>query len=184
MRSTRRKATRPPRPSDPRALARAARTPPPAPPTPPNDLGSRFDGAGQSPGFVLWQVATLWQREIRGALEPLGLTHAQFVLLASTGWLVAHAGGTPVMQADIADHARLDAVMTSEVLRTLEHKKLVRRLPHPLDGRARHIVLTAAGQRLVRTAIERVEDTDAAFFTRGTPELTTLVALLRGTASP
>src|SRR3546814_15453085 len=35
-----------------------------------------------SPGFLLWQVTNQWQRRLRATLEPLGLTHVQFVLLA------------------------------------------------------------------------------------------------------
>ncbi|HEY0518719.1 MAG TPA: hypothetical protein VGC84_04425, partial [Ilumatobacteraceae bacterium] len=54
-------------------------------------IGTRFASPDLSPGFVLWQVATVWQREIRDALADLELTHAQFVLLASVGWLEGHA---------------------------------------------------------------------------------------------
>jgi hypothetical protein len=40
-----------------------------------------------SPGFLLWRLTLRWQREIAAALDPLGLTHVQFVLLATTWWL-------------------------------------------------------------------------------------------------
>ena len=46
-------------------------------------------------------------------------------------------GGQVLSQALVAAHANTDAVMTSEVLRTLERKALVRRLPHPTDARAK-----------------------------------------------
>ena len=46
-----------------------------------------------SPGFLLWHVTLRWQRDIATALAPLGLTHVQFVLLATTWWLNSGAGG-------------------------------------------------------------------------------------------
>jgi DNA-binding MarR family transcriptional regulator len=140
-------------------------------------LKSRHGGPDDSPGFVLWQVASVWQQQIKRTLAPLGLTHAQFVLLASAAWLAQE--GAPVSQARIAEHARTDAVMTSEVLRTLAKKKLVRRLPHPADKRAWQIEPTAEGARLAQKAIRLVEAADAAFFGSGAPELQRLAALLK-----
>ena len=46
-----------------------------------------FEKPEESTGFLLWQVTNLWQREIKKALEKYGLTHSQFVLLASMYWL-------------------------------------------------------------------------------------------------
>ena len=43
--------------------------------------------ADDSPGFLLWQVTNKWQAAQRAALKPFGLTHVQFVLLASLTWL-------------------------------------------------------------------------------------------------
>lgn len=140
---------------------------------------TRFPTAEASPGFVLWQVATLWQRRVRAALEPVGLTHAQFVLLASAAWLEAHAAeGAPPTQADVAAHARTDAVMTSEVLRTLERKALVRRGPHPADARARAVRVTPAGRALAAESVALVEAVDAEFFGAPGEELRALAALL------
>jgi DNA-binding MarR family transcriptional regulator len=144
-------------------------------------INTRFDDAPASPGFVLWQVASLWQRSLRGALEEAGLTHAQFVLLASAGWLEAESSAqrrAPVTQADVAAHAKTDAVMTSEVLRTLERKGLVRRLAHPSDARAKRIELTASGRRVAQRAVSLVEEADEAFFGARGPELGQLARLL------
>jgi DNA-binding MarR family transcriptional regulator len=144
-------------------------------------INTRYDDAPASPGFVLWQVASLWQRSLRGALEEAGLTHAQFVLLASAGWLEAESNarsGAPVTQADIAAHARTDAVMTSEVLRTLERKGFVRRLAHPSDARAKRIELSAAGRRVAQRAVALVEAADEAFFGARGPELQQLARVL------
>jgi DNA-binding MarR family transcriptional regulator len=125
---------------------------------------------------VLWQVAMQWQQRVRAVLAPLALTHAQFVLLASATWL----GGEQevVTQVEISGLAHTDPVMTSEVLRTLERRRLLQRLPHPHDGRAKRVVVTDPGKRLVRRAVALVEAEDAAFFAERGPALCTLAALL------
>ena len=147
---------------------------------PADEVGTRYEGPGASPGFALWQVATLWQRAVRAALVEVDLTHAQFVLLVSAAWLIADHGvnGEPVTQSTISAHAKTDAVMTSEVLRTLERKKLIRRLPHPSDARARQIAITPAGKRLARRAIALVEAVDESFFGARGPELEMLARLI------
>jgi DNA-binding MarR family transcriptional regulator len=144
-------------------------------------INTRYDDATASPGFVLWQVASLWQRSLRSALDAAELTHAQFVLLASAGWLesrTANGDGATVTQSDIAEHAKTDAVMTSEVLRTLERKGLVKRLAHPTDARAKQIALTAAGRRTAQRAVALVEEADEAFFGARGAELEQLARLL------
>lgn len=143
-------------------------------------VGTRYEGPAASPGFALWRVATIWQRAVRAALVELELTHAQFVLLTSAAWLEAESGprGEPVTQVAIASHASTDAVMTSEVLRTLERKGLVRRSAHPDDARARCIAVTVAGRRLVRRAVAKVEAVDEAFFGSPGPELRALARLI------
>ena len=57
-----------------------------------------------STGFLLWQVTNLWQREIKKALEKYELTHAQFVLLASTHWLALQK--QDVTQILLSNHTR------------------------------------------------------------------------------
>lgn len=125
-------------------------------------MKSRFAGPDDSAGFLLWQTSMRWQRIQRDALKPLGLTHPQFVLLASVAWLEARE--PELTQAALAAHVQLDVMMTSQVLRTLEEKGLVRRKPHPRDTRANLVTATAAGQTLVGRAIRVVEDADARFF--------------------
>lgn len=123
---------------------------------------SRFEQAEESPGFLLWQVTNLWQRQQRAALEPLGLTHVQFVLLASLAWLARR--GDPVNQAQLAQHARTDVMMTSEVARVLEKKGLIQRAPHPFDTRAKCLTLTPQGEDKTKQALKIVEAVDATFF--------------------
>lgn len=40
-------------------------------------------GPGDSPGYLVWHATLRRQRAVAAALTPFGLTHVQFVLLAS-----------------------------------------------------------------------------------------------------
>jgi DNA-binding MarR family transcriptional regulator len=124
-------------------------------------LASEFTDAGESTGLALWRVTNAWQAAQRAALRPFGLTHVQFVLLASLTWL---ADGPPVTQRELAGHAGTDPMMTSQVLRTLEGKQLVERPAHPHDARARAVVVTPSGARLASEANAVVEEVDRRFF--------------------
>ncbi|MFI1098199.1 MarR family winged helix-turn-helix transcriptional regulator [Streptomyces sp. NPDC020917] len=126
-------------------------------------LSTGFSSAEESPGLLLWQVTNRWQAAQRAALKPYGLTHVQFVLLASLTWL-AGASGEAVTQRALADHAVTDPMMTSQVLRVLEGRDLVVRGPHPQDARARALSVTPEGRDLANRAVAAVEACDAAFF--------------------
>lgn len=115
-----------------------------------------------SPGYLLWQAANHWQRAQRAALAPIGITHVQFVLLAGLAWLEEHEG--PVHQARLARFCHTDAMMTSQVLRTLEREQLIRRTVDPDDNRARRLTLTAEGADRLNQAMPRVKDADDRFF--------------------
>jgi DNA-binding MarR family transcriptional regulator len=130
----------------------------------------------ESPGFVLWHVTLRWQREITAALAPLGLTHVQFVLLASAWWL--NERGDEPNQLGLARQAGTDVKMTSEVLRKLEAKGLLVRTVDAADTRARRIRVTGRGGELARTAVAAVERADAAFF-GALPDPGALLAMLR-----
>lgn len=119
--------------------------------------------AESSTGFVFWQVSMLWQRVIVNVLKPYNLTHAQFVLLAGTGWLMK-VTSEPISQVALAMHAKTDVMMTSKVVRTLVGKKLLQRVDHPLDSRAYALRLTSNGAKLLQGALRAVEDADENFF--------------------
>jgi DNA-binding MarR family transcriptional regulator len=124
-------------------------------------LETGYDDADDSPGLLLWQVTNRWQAAQRAALKPYGLTHVQFVVLASLTWLAADG---PVTQKALADHAALDPMMTSQVLRALEADSLVERRDHPVDRRAKAIAVTEVGRSLANRAVKAVEACDSSFF--------------------
>src|ERR1700716_838562 len=124
-------------------------------------LPTRLSGPAESPGFLLWKISNAWQRRQRLALGTFGLTHSQFVVLATATWF----GATETLtQSRVSQLSGIDPMTTSQVLRALEAASLIERVDHPTDPRAKSIMVTRAGRDLARKAIVVVEETDAAFF--------------------
>ena len=121
-----------------------------------------YKSPNDSPGYLLAHLTMLWQRKQKKALDPLDLTHTQFVLLASLSWLSRESNA--VTQVDIANQSNADRMMVSKVLRTLEEKKFITRQEHETDTRAKTIQLTDAGRETLQKAIIQVENTDKDFF--------------------
>lgn len=118
----------------------------------------------QSPGFLLWHVTLGWQRDVTAALRPLGLTHVQFVLLATAWWLNTH--GEQPSQVELAGAAGTDVKMASQVIRALERKGLISRETSAADTRIRRLGVTNAGAALAPQAIDAVESVDRALLGR------------------
>lgn len=118
--------------------------------------------AEDSPGFLLWQVTNLWQRQIKKALEKYDLTHSQFVLLASIHWLTLQK--QDVTQILLSAHTKIDPMTTSTVLRTLQAKGLLQRQEHLTDTRAKTVALTDSGKKIIKEAVKVVEAFDKDFF--------------------
>lgn len=125
---------------------------------------TEFKGPEQSPGFLLWQVSTQWRRQIETALATVGLTHPQFVLLASLGWLTQK--DQPISQVELARHCKTDITMTSQILRSLEQKEYVERVQLQGNERSKFPRLTKSGVELIEKALPLVESVDRAFFKR------------------
>ncbi len=120
---------------------------------------------------------------MRAALAPHDLTHVQFVLLASLWWLADH-GDEPPTQRELAEQAGTDTMMTSQVLRKLEARRLVTRALDERDTRARRLALTASGARVLAGALADVEAADAGVFAAlGDADRAAFVRALRTLAS-
>jgi DNA-binding MarR family transcriptional regulator len=115
----------------------------------------------RSPGFLLWQISTTWRSSIESILKPMGLTHPQFVILATLGWLTRK--GEKVTQIAIGTMAGLDPNTTSQIIRGLEQKQLIKR-EQSSDGRAKNPCLTARGKQILMQALPAVERMDERFF--------------------
>lgn len=138
---------------------------------------TQFEGPEQSPGFLLWQVSTNWRRLIETALAELGLTHPQFVLLASLGWLTRNQ--SEVTQVELARHCRTDINMTSQVLRTLEKKGYIERHLRAGNERSKFPKVTESGSKLIEQAIPLVEQVDKRFFEKLGSETTHCIEILQ-----
>jgi DNA-binding MarR family transcriptional regulator len=99
---------------------------------------------------------------VAAALDPLDLTHVQFVLLAGTWWL--NQQGRHPTQAALAAFTGTDVKMTSQVARGLQRKGLLEREVDPDDSRALRLRVSATGAQLAPRAIAAVEQVDAEFF--------------------
>lgn len=115
-----------------------------------------------STGYLLWQTSNMWQRGMRAALDPQGLTHVQFLLLA--GLQDLRNAGIDATQVKLARHVGTDVMMTSKVLRSLEKRRLVGRKTSQNDLRANALVLTAAGEKTLQKAQSAASAADKSFF--------------------
>ncbi len=122
---------------------------------------SIHEGPKQSPGFLLWHVSTSWRSSIEAVLKTFGLTHPQFVVLATTGWLTRN--GELATQVMIGKMAGLDPNTNSQVIKGLEQKEFVQRQPSS-DGRAKNVSLTPKGTRMIEAALPAAEEADSKFF--------------------
>lgn len=131
----------------------------------------------QSPGFLLWHISTRWRTAIEAVLKAYDLTHPQFVMLAALGWLTKD--GQKVTQAAVGAMAGLDPNTTSQIMRGLENKKLIKRVISA-DVRAKNPLLTPQGSRILMQTLPAVEKADAQFFNAvNKQELASMVMLFQ-----
>jgi DNA-binding MarR family transcriptional regulator len=117
------------------------------------------------------------RRQVEAALATLDLTHAQFVILASVGWLTR--GGNQVTQTELARHCGTDVTMTSQVLRTLERNGYIERKQRVGDERSKLPHPTAKGVKTIEQAIPLVETVDNEFFAKLKRDTKKLVEILQ-----
>lgn len=129
------------------------------------EKASRFAVPEESAGYLLWQVSHLWQRRVEAVLVELNITHLQFVLLVGIGWLTRESN--LVTQVQLAEFCKIDIMQTSQVARKLEVKKLVKRITHPSDTRAKVLTLTSMGEITLHQALPLIERLDIEFFESG-----------------
>ena len=95
----------------------------------------------------------------RPLLEPLGLTHPQYLVMLAL-WAHDKSGGAdetatgPLSVKKIAGALQLDSATLSPMLKRLESLGLITRSRSAVDERATDVRLTPAGERLRRRALE------------------------------
>lgn len=83
----------------------------------------------------------------RPILEPLGLTHPQYLVMLAL-W-----GDAPLRFGEIAEALRLDPATLSPIIKRLEQSGLIERLPVAGDERTFSLVPTEAGAALRERAL-------------------------------
>jgi DNA-binding MarR family transcriptional regulator len=120
-----------------------------------------FSDPEENAGFLMWQVSMLWQRKLKNGLDTLGITHGQFLLLAALSYLSTQKN--VVSQQDLAKHVRIDKMMTSKILRTLQKKGLLSRKKNKTDTRVRTLALSESGETLLAQSFKLVDRIDNDF---------------------
>jgi MarR family transcriptional regulator, organic hydroperoxide resistance regulator len=105
-------------------------------------------------GSLVWRLAMRWRAAVDRTVAPFGLTHAQYVLLA-TLYGMSLQGGRP-SQRELADATGLEPVYVSRLARALEDGGLIERAESPQDPRAVELSLTHRGEEVVIPAIAAV----------------------------
>ncbi len=137
-----------------------------------------FDTPADSPGFLLWQTTTLWQRLIKQSISHHNISHSQFVIMAVSLWFDGQ--GVDVTQSKIINISKLDKMTVSKSLKKLTILGLVERYEHIKDNRTKTVKLTSNGKKLTRKLVPIIEGIDAKFFGNlAQKKQDTLVKILR-----
>ena len=109
---------------------------------------------GKNAGFLVWRLATEWRAAMDRVLEPLGLTQAQYAVLAPL-YAMSRDGRRP-SQRQVADVTGIDAVYISRLVRTLERGGFVTRTASATDTRAVELAVTEHGSAVLQKAVQAV----------------------------
>lgn len=130
---------------------------------------------------LVWRLSMRWRSAIDRAIAPLGLTHAQYALVAPL--LGMDRVGRRPTQRELADSTGLEPLYVSKLARGLAAAGLLERAPHPQDSRAVQLALTDRGREIAVRAVDEVvalqADLTAALGGPASPATTELIAALR-----
>ena len=120
------------------------------------------DNHKESTGLLFARVYNAWHGRVKTALQKVGLTHPQFIILTSLGYLELQQD--LVTQVNLAAFSDMDVMTVSQVLKLLLKKGLVERREHPQDSRAKVVFLTDIGRERTNQALPLVEAIDQTYF--------------------
>jgi DNA-binding MarR family transcriptional regulator len=109
---------------------------------------------GVPPTGLVWRLSMRWRAAIDRAITPLGLTHAQYAVLAPL--LSMERAGQRPSQRQLADFTGLEPLYVSKLARALEQAGLIERTGNPDDTRAVQLALTDRGRTVATRAVEQV----------------------------
>jgi MarR family transcriptional regulator, transcriptional regulator for hemolysin len=99
-------------------------------------------------GLLVHDVSRLLRRRIDHQAQSLGLTSAQWRVLAAVARAEMH-GEEPLHQATLADAMDMEPITLSRQVDRMEAAGLIERRPDPADRRIKHLYLTEAARPLV-----------------------------------
>ena len=105
---------------------------------------------------LVWRLSMRWRSAIDRAITPLGLTNAQYSVLAPL--LGMERSGQRPSQRQLADLTGLEPLYVSKLARALEQAGLIVRHADPDDSRAVQLTLTDRGREVTAQAAGRVRD--------------------------
>ena len=110
-------------------------------------------------GSLVWHLGLRWRAGVDRAIAHLGLTHAQYSVLASLHGLVS-AGERP-SQRELSAHTGLQRIYISKLVRALEKSGFVVSERDSRDARAVRLDLSDEGKRVIELAKDIVRQLDA-----------------------
>lgn len=142
-----------------------------------NFPSQHHDDAEASTGLLFMRAYNKWHGEIKLQLKSLDLTHPQFVVMASLGYLLhSEAEVTQVM---ISKLSGIDVMTVSQIITLLEKKKFITRVEHSTDTRAKSVTISSNGLSILKQAIPVVETIDNRFFGSLKAQQSTFIELLK-----
>jgi DNA-binding MarR family transcriptional regulator len=123
----------------------------------------------------LMRVHQLVLTELDERLRPLGLTFARYEVLVLLSF--SRRGALPL--GKIGERLQVHATSVTPLVRRLESAELIRRVPHPEDGRAVLAAITAKGRAVMEEATQLIVDAQFALSALPEEECDQLTALLR-----
>lgn len=107
-------------------------------------------------GSLVWRLSMKWRAAVDRTVAPFGLTHAQYVLLA-TLYGLSLRGARP-SQRQLSESTGLEAVYVSRLARALQDNGLIHRTEARSDPRAVELSLTPRGEEVVVSAVAAVHE--------------------------
>jgi DNA-binding MarR family transcriptional regulator len=107
-------------------------------------------------GYWVFRLNRAMYAEFTQRLSKLGVSSPQWTVLSQCGTRAM----TPV---DLANYMQIDRSAVTRLIAQLEKKGLLRRTPHPADGRSSQLSLTTRGLELLPKLIEISKSTNEEF---------------------
>lgn len=137
--------------------------------------GLRWGGVPQMHAVTsLMRAHQIVLNELDALLKPLGLTFARYEALV----LLSFSSRGSLPMGKIGERLQVHPTSATSIIARLDQHALVRRRPHPTDGRAVLAEITPAGRKLVEQATDLLVGAQMGLGTLRDAQLRELSALL------